>query len=138
MDKKRIILYIIAISNFIGGIVGTIFMYISIKNDMLTTWTDITISSNFKIIFFVTSILFCLSPILIFIKKRKALLIFYLINITSILLEIITFIRSKYFIDDKDVSNGSGIPIIKIIIFVYLIKNELDEHNLKAGNNINA
>ncbi|ERK30270.1 hypothetical protein [Clostridium intestinale] len=136
MSKKRVILYIIAISNLIGGIIGSLFMYQSIKNNLVVNWTDISINTSVKVIIFIISILFCLSPILIFTGKRKALLIFYIINISNILFEIITFIRAKYFIEDVEVSNSSGIPIIKILIFVYLIKNELDEHNLKVGNNI--
>ncbi|QLY82109.1 hypothetical protein [Clostridium intestinale] len=138
MSKKRVILYIIAISNLIGGIIGSLFMYQSIKNNLVVNWTDISINTSVKVIIFIISILFCLSPILIFTGKRKALLIFYIINISNILFEIITFIRAKYFIEDVEVSNSSGIPIIKILIFVYLIKNELDEHNLKVGNNITS
>lgn len=138
MSKKRVILYIIAISNLIGGIIGSLFMYQSIKNNLVVNWTDISINTNVKVIIFIISILFCLSPILIFTGKRKALLIFYIINISNILFEIITFIRAKYFIEDLEISNSSGIPIIKILIFVYLIKNELDEHNLNANNNITA
>ena len=138
MSKKRVILYIIAISNLIGGIIGSLFMYQSIKNNLVVNWTDISINTNVKVIIFIISILFCLSPILIFTGKRKALLIFYIINISNILFEIITFIRAKYFIEDLEISNSSGIPIIKILIFVYLIKNELDEHNLKVGNNITS
>lgn len=138
MGKKRVILYIIAISNLIGGIIGSLFMYQSIKNNLVVNWTDISINTNVKVIIFIISILFCLSPILIFTGKRKALLIFYIINISNILFEIITFIRAKYFIEDVEISNSSGIPIIKILIFVYLIKNELDEHNLKVGNNITS
>ncbi len=138
MSKKRVILYIIAISNLIGGIIGSLFMYQSIKNNLVVNWTDISINTNVKVIIFIISILFCLSPILIFTGKRKALLIFYIINISNILFEIITFIRAKYFIEDLEISNSSGIPIIKILIFVYLIKNELDEHNLMANNNITS
>ncbi|WP_326514038.1 hypothetical protein [Clostridium intestinale] len=138
MSKKRVILYIIAISNLIGGIIGSLFMYQSIKNNLVVNWTDISINTNVKVIIFIISILFCLSPILIFTGKRKALLIFYIINISNILFEIITFIRAKYFIEDIEISNSSGIPIIKILIFVYLIKNELDEHNLMANNNITS
>lgn len=138
MSKKRVILYIIAISNLIGGIIGSLFMYQSIKNNLVVNWTDISINTNVKVIIFIISILFCLSPILIFTGKRKALLIFYIINISNILFEIITFIRAKYFIEDIEISNSSGIPIIKILIFVYLIKNELDEHNLNGSNNITA
>lgn len=138
MSKKRVILYIIAISNLIGGIIGSLFMYQSIKNDLVVNWTDISINTNVKVIIFIISILFCLSPILIFTGKRKALLIFYIINISNILFEIITFIRAKYFIEDVEISNSSGIPIIKILIFVYLIKNELNEHNLNGSNNITA
>lgn len=138
MSKKRVILYIIAISNLIGGIIGSLFMYQSIKNNLVVNWTDISINTNVKVIIFIISILFCLSPILIFIGKRKALLIFYIINISNILFEIITFIRAKYFVEDLEISNSSGIPIIKILIFVYLIKNELDEHNLNGSNNITA
>lgn len=138
MSKKRVILYIIAISNLIGGIIGSLFMYQSIKNNLVVNWTDISINTNVKVIIFIISILFCLSPILIFTGKRKALLIFYIINISNILFEIITFIRAKYFIEDLEISNSSGIPIIKILIFVYLIKNELDEHNLNGSNNITA
>lgn len=138
MSKKRVILYIIAISNLIGGIIGLLFMYQSIKNNLVVNWTDIAINTNVKVIIFIISILFCLSPILIFIGKRKALLIFYIINTSNILFEIITFIRAKYFIGDVEISNSSGIPIIKILIFVYLIKNELDEHNLNTNNNITA
>ncbi len=138
MSKKRVILYIIAISNLIGGIIGSLFMYQSIKNNLVVNWTDISINTNVKVIIFIISILFCLSPILIFTGKRKALLIFYIINISNILFEIITFIRAKYFIEDVEISNSSGIPIIKILIFVYLIKNELDEHNLNGSNNITA
>ncbi len=138
MSKKRVILYIIAISNLIGGIIGSLFMYQSIKNDLVVNWTDISINTNVKVIIFIISILFCLSPILIFTGKRKALLIFYIINISNILFEIITFIRAKYFIEDLEISNSSGIPIIKILIFVYLIKNELNEHNLNGSNNITA
>lgn len=138
MSKKRVILYIIAISNLIGGIIGSLFMYQSIKNNLVVNWTDISINTNVKVIIFIISILFCLSPILIFTGKRKALLIFYIINISNILFEIITFIRAKYFVEDVESSNSSGIPIIKILIFVYLIKNELDEHNLNGSNNITA
>lgn len=138
MSKKRVILYIIAISNLIGGIIGLLFMYQSIKNNSVVNWTDISINTNVKVIIFIISILFCFSPILIFTGKRKALLIFYIINISNILFEIITFIRAKYFIEDLEISNSSGIPIIKILIFVYLIKNELDEHNLNGSNNITA
>ena len=138
MSKKRAILYIIAISNLIGGIIGSLFMYQSIKNNLVVNWTDISINTNVKVIIFIISILFCLSPILIFVGKRKALLIFYIINISNILFEIITFIRAKYFVEDLEISNSSGIPIIKILIFVYLIKNELDEHNLNGSNNITA
>ncbi|MNP02842.1 hypothetical protein D3C76_947040 [compost metagenome] len=138
MSKKRVILYIIAISNLIGGIIGSLFMYQSIKNNLVVNWTDISINTNVKVIIFIISILFCLSPILIFTGKRKALLIFYIINISNILFEIITFIRAKYFVEDVEISNSSGIPIIKILIFVYLIKNELDEHNLNGSNNITA
>jgi hypothetical protein len=138
MSKKRVILYIIAISNLIGGIIGSLFMYQSIKNNLVVNWTDIAINTNVKVIIFIISILFCLSPILIFIGKRKALLIFYIINILNILFEIFTFIRAKYFIEDVENSNSSGIPIIKILIFVYLIKNELDEHNLNGSNNITS
>ncbi|WP_315114569.1 hypothetical protein [Clostridium intestinale] len=138
MSKKRVILYIIAISNLIGGIIGSLFMYQSIKNNLVVNWTDISINTNVKVIIFIISILFCLSPILIFTGKRKALLIFYIINISNILFEIITFIRAKYFVEDIEISNSSGIPIIKILIFVYLIKNELDEHNLMANNNITS
>lgn len=138
MSKKRVILYIIAISNLIGGIIGSLFMYQSIKNNLVVNWTDISINTNVKVIIFIISILFCLSPILIFTGKRKALLIFYIINISNILFEIITFIRAKYFVEDLEISNSSGIPIIKILIFVYLIKNELDEHNLMANNNITS
>lgn len=138
MSKKRVILYIIAISNLIGGIIGSLFMYQSIKNNLVVNWTDISINTNVKVIIFIISILFCLSPILIFVGKRKALLIFYIINISNILFEIITFIRAKYFIEDVEISDSTGIPIIKILIFVYLIKNELDEHNLRANNNITS